>query len=154
MLAGREYYRRTTEGFYRLEHFALEDMFGRRPHPELEIRLELLPRAADDPHSDIRFSLRNVGRGIAKHPAFLARLQDVKILATNGHVANATAINNGLPTVTYSEDIGVVHATGIWTVVGGVVVLQPVKGAPLPVDITMYCENMSPRTVQGNLTAD
>jgi hypothetical protein len=35
MLACREYYKRTTEGFYALEHFDLDDMFGRRPVPSL-----------------------------------------------------------------------------------------------------------------------
>lgn len=33
MLADREYFRRSTEGFRRMEHFELEDMFGRRPRP-------------------------------------------------------------------------------------------------------------------------
>src|SRR5258706_5120319 len=40
VLADREYYRRTASGSRRLEHIDLEDMFGRRPRPVLEVELE------------------------------------------------------------------------------------------------------------------
>ena len=30
------YYKRSGDSFYRMEHFDLEDVFGRRPHPKLE----------------------------------------------------------------------------------------------------------------------
>jgi len=42
MLADREYFKRSTEGFYRLEHFDLEDLFGRRPKPALRFSHRLL----------------------------------------------------------------------------------------------------------------
>lgn len=36
----REYYKRSEDGCYRLEHFDLEDMFGRRQRPLLELFVE------------------------------------------------------------------------------------------------------------------
>jgi predicted HTH transcriptional regulator len=57
LLAGREYYRRSTEGFYRLEHFDLEDAFGRRPRPVLRLQLDLIPRTGEDPHEEVGFAL-------------------------------------------------------------------------------------------------
>lgn len=74
MLYCREYFKRTTEGFYRLEHFDLEDMFGRRPRPVLEIkhRVErggVQSGAGTTIHfARIFFELENVGRGSAQAP--------------------------------------------------------------------------------------
>jgi len=74
MLAEREYYKRTTEGFYALQHFDLEDMFGRRPVPSLFIgtRVECGSRAGGygGRTQDVRIELRieNRGRGSARAP--------------------------------------------------------------------------------------
>jgi hypothetical protein len=76
MIANREYYKRTTEGFYKLEHFDLEDMFGRRPRPALTRILELRPRGGDDPHEELHFAFVNRGRGIAKYVGFVCRFDD------------------------------------------------------------------------------
>lgn len=39
-MSSREYYKRNIQGKYRLEHFDLEDMFGRRQKPALSLELE------------------------------------------------------------------------------------------------------------------
>jgi hypothetical protein len=75
MLADREYYKRSTEGFYRLEHFDLEDLFGRRPVPVLRVTLD---RRADGLQTEgpgttiytgrVVVALRNEGRGSARSP--------------------------------------------------------------------------------------
>lgn len=51
------YFKRSGSGFYRMEHFDLEDMFGRRRRPLLSLRLKLVPRQGDDPHEELHFTL-------------------------------------------------------------------------------------------------
>jgi hypothetical protein len=50
-----------------MEHYELEDVFGRRLRPVLFLDFELHPRATDDPYEELRFYLSNEGRGLAKH---------------------------------------------------------------------------------------
>jgi hypothetical protein len=75
MLAGREYYKRSTEGFYRLEHFDLEDLFGRRPTPDLRLRATVKPtgRSFGTPMGEkvtgiVIIAIENAGRGAARAP--------------------------------------------------------------------------------------
>lgn len=62
---GREdrYYKRSGSAFYRLEHFDIADMFGRRRRPVLTVRLI---RERDG--ASLLVAIRNDGRGIAKAP--------------------------------------------------------------------------------------
>lgn len=150
MLEDREYFKRTTEGFYRLEHFDLEDMFGRRPHPSLTLHLELRSRPGDDPHEELHFGFVNVGRGIAKYVGFVCRFESgVQIAGARGGPWDATAANNGMPTVTYAENSAVIHPTGIVNFVGHAIVRRSEKSQPLRVQISWYCENMTMRSFDG-----
>lgn len=154
MLADREYYKRTTEGFYRLEHFDLEDMLGRRPHPSLSLHLELQPRPGDDPHEELHFGFLNVGRGIAKYSGLMCRFEkDVHIAAGMG-VQNQTSVNHGLPTVAYSDNIGVIHPTGVVNFVGHAILLRAAKGQPLKVQVSWFCEGMTMRRFEGEVTKE
>jgi len=67
------YYRRNGDAFFRMEHFELEDMFGRRPRPELSAFYRIEPGGSNGviPVARIVVGLRNTGRGTAHHP-FLA----------------------------------------------------------------------------------
>lgn len=67
----REYHRRHGSGFFRMEHYEIAEMFGRRLGPELRIRWEL--RQFDITNAGVgiaRISLgiENVGRATAKYP--------------------------------------------------------------------------------------
>lgn len=68
------YYKRSGDSFYPLEHFDLEDMFGRRPKPKLEIATHVLPAGGVSGSGtvqvffDVLLGIRNVGRGIARFP--------------------------------------------------------------------------------------
>jgi len=53
------YYKRSGDHFYRMEHFDIADMFGRRARPELRLFVEM--RHFGEPH--IVLGLENVGRG-------------------------------------------------------------------------------------------
>jgi hypothetical protein len=74
MLAEREYFKRSVEGFYRLEHFDLEDMFGRRPRPVLVIKHRVGPvsmklaAGKNIKSAQISFEMENTGRGSALAP--------------------------------------------------------------------------------------
>jgi hypothetical protein len=74
MLWDREYFKRTTEGFYKLEHFDLEDMFGRRPRPLLSLSHEVVRGsqgggpAGSWVEVKIIIKLHNSGRGSARAP--------------------------------------------------------------------------------------
>jgi hypothetical protein len=147
MLSDREYYKRTTEGFYRLEHFDLEDMFGRRPHPSLVVVVELRPRPGDDPHEEVHFAFRNDGRGIAKHTGFLCNFDaGVQVAGTSGHIQNVTNLNRGTPSVSYQDNVGVIHPNSITYSVGHAIIKRQGKGMALQVSIKWYCENMTVRS--------
>lgn len=152
MRADREYFRRSTEGFYRLEHFDLEDAFGRRPHPSLVMTVELVPRPGEDPYEDVKFVLRNEGRGIARYLGAMCEFSgDVTIVATNGW-DNNTNLNQGRSVVSYADNVGVIHAVPITTSLGGATIKRPAKGTALSVQLRWYCEGMMQRIFSGAVT--
>ena len=94
--ADREYYRRSTEGFYRMEHFDLEDAFGRRPHPSLTLSADFVPRPGDDPHEEVHLAILNEGRGLAKHVGLtLEFAAGVQVAGVSPGINNNTHINRG-----------------------------------------------------------
>lgn len=64
------YMKRAGASFYKLEHFDLEDMFGRRPRPALEVvaRVKLQWRTAALVRACVIVGLRSRGRGSARAP--------------------------------------------------------------------------------------
>lgn len=155
MLADREYFRRSTEGFYRLEHFDLEDAFGRRPHPSLSLELELVPRLGEDPHEDLRFAMRNEGRGMARYIGIMCGFsEDVTVASTDLSWHNITNLNKGRPFVSYSDNVGVIHAVAVTTHLGSVTIRRADKGTPLSVSLRWYCEGMVEKTFSGTIMPD
>ena len=153
MRADREYYRRSTEGFYRLEHFDLEDAFGRRPHPSLVMTVDLVPRPGEDPYEEVKCALRNEGRGMARYAGAMCEFSgDVTIVATNSGWNNNTNLNQGRPIVSYADNVGVIHAVPIAANIGGAVIQRPAKGTALSVQLRWYCEGMMERTFSGTVT--
>jgi Putative DNA-binding domain len=153
MRADREYFRRSTEGFYRLEHFDLEDAFGRRPHPSLVMTVELVPRAGEDPYEEVKFAVRNEGRGIARYVGAMCEFSgDVTIAATDSGWNNNTNLNKGRPIVSYSDNFGVLHAVPITASIGGATIRRPAKGTALSVHLRWYCEGMMERTLSDTVT--
>lgn len=100
MLADREYYKRSTEGFYRLEHFDLEDMFGRRPIPRLELTTTLVQRGSSGGGGQTEYkglavvAITNVGRGSARAPFLAIEVDNKYNLARGGLDGNG---GQGLP---------------------------------------------------------
>ena len=59
------YYKRSGDSFYKMEHYDLEDMFGRRRKPRLEFTTRQERRGAN---TEIIVGIRNVGRATARTP--------------------------------------------------------------------------------------
>ena len=64
-LGEERYYKRIGDSFYRMEHFDLEDMFGRRKGPKLVLSTWL---TGERPNITIYLGIKNEGRGTAKAP--------------------------------------------------------------------------------------
>jgi hypothetical protein len=68
-----KFYQRIGSGTFPMEYFQIEDMFGKRLHPKLELYLERTKIGAgvfsQKPERAFQLGLSNVGRGIAKFPS-------------------------------------------------------------------------------------
>ena len=148
ILAEHMYWRRVSTGHRRMEHYELEDTFGRRLRPALRVFVELRPRPEGDPHEELHFFLLNEGRGVARHVGFLCTLdQEAKIQQVHG-LENATQINAGSPTISYTNDVSVIHSNGILLATGQATVLRESKGSPLAMSVRWYTEGMDTRRAE------
>jgi hypothetical protein len=150
MLAKREYWCRTSSGHVRkMEHYELEDFFGRRLRPVLRLQVELRPRPGPEPLEDVYFYFLNEGRGVARHAGMLFEFTDAdtQVTVAHGvHMAKPARGNIGRPVVVYYDNAGVVHPNGLFAPLGGVTIKRPKnQGAPLSADARWYAENMSTR---------
>ncbi len=69
----RHFYVRVASGTLPMEYFQIEERFGKRPLPKLEVHIEPQPiverhAIISNPLRLLRFGLTNAGRGIAKFP--------------------------------------------------------------------------------------
>ena len=85
------YYKRSGDSFYRMEHYDLEDMFGRRRRPKLSLTTRLLGRGA---HTHIVLGIENSGRGTAVAPYLAFNITQPFAPSMFGLDGNR---NNGLP---------------------------------------------------------
>ena len=60
------YYKRSGDSFHRMEHFDIEDMFGRRKKPKLI--LQAYGKRLGSSTVGVILGLKNLGRGAAKYP--------------------------------------------------------------------------------------
>jgi len=143
------YFKRSGSGFYRMEHFDLEDMFGRRQRPSIALNSSVVPRPGEDPHEEVHFSIVNSGRGIAKHAGFFCQFeQGVTVAAVQGHLTNVSGLNRGNPVVSYQDSVSVIHPNGIALSAGHAIIQRSAKGQPLNMEVSLYCENMQVRSGQ------
>jgi predicted HTH transcriptional regulator len=73
-LGEQRYYKRSGDSFYMMEHFDLEDMFGRRQKAKLEILPE--HKAIEDGIEEITIRVINKGRAVARHSGFVMRFEN------------------------------------------------------------------------------
>jgi hypothetical protein len=139
------YYKRSGASFYRMEHFDIADMFGRRQRPSLFPIIEFRSCTVDDPHEEVHFGFINKGKEIAKHVGFFCHFDDtVGIIGVTNphHLSDVTKLNQGHPTVSYSNPLNVIHPNGIIQNVGYVTICREDKTKRLKLSIYWYCENM------------
>ena len=67
LLGLQRYYKRSGDSFYAMEHFDLEDMFGRRKRPVLEVIYQI---QSHPQKPQIKLGIKNRGRGSAPAPYF------------------------------------------------------------------------------------
>lgn len=74
------YYKRSGDSFYRMEHYDIEDMFGRRKKPKLSLYTDIIvsgtghTREGDIYWRSVIISIKNTGRGLAKHVCLKLKL--------------------------------------------------------------------------------
>lgn len=96
MAADNRYYKRSGDSFYKMEHFDLEDMFGRRRRPRLEISARLWPGGQsggggrNTQHGKLIITARNAGRTSAKSLFISLRVDGPYRLARHGLDGNGT----------------------------------------------------------------
>lgn len=85
------YYKRSGDSFYKMEHFDIADMFGRRRRPKLEAIARLRGQRAE---TQIVIGLRNEGRASARAPYIAINCEGPFRRSTFGLDGNH---NEGLP---------------------------------------------------------
>src|SRR5665213_1901909 len=112
-----------------MEHFDLEDMFGRRQKPKLEIVFEEGKKA--EGVEDLIVLLINQGRAVARHAGFLMTFQNVEIVEVGPEMENISHVNAGRPVVAFDKQTGVLHPNGIRMNLGSIRVRR--KDPTLPI---------------------
>jgi hypothetical protein len=142
-LGEHRYFKRSGDSFYRMEHFDLEDMFGRRQKPKLSIRvvrrIEDLEGRGQVERLDIDVS--NEGRAVAKHAGFFAAFENVELVGVS---QLNSSYNNNRPTVSFSHDNGVIHPGGVAMHAGFVRLRRLDARANIVMRLRYYCEGARP----------
>lgn len=66
-LGENRYYKRSGDGFYKMEHYDIADMFGRRRKPKLSVFYRVVGRYSN---AEVHLGIRNEGRATARAPFF------------------------------------------------------------------------------------
>jgi hypothetical protein len=135
------YYKRSGDSFYRMEHFDLEDMFGRRQKPHLNTYLRVVPIPEDYSQEEVQITLENDGRAIAKHVSLHMQLGNADITSVGGNIRNVSNLNDGRPTTSYTNDLGVIHPNGVRISVGYVRLRRRNPNDPITFRVSSCCEN-------------
>lgn len=111
-LADKRYYKRIGDSFRKMEHHDIEDMFGRRNKPKLELGLKATLSAESKPAATylLRVSITNTGRAVSRSYGFdlefVTKLLDGQVhnsyMAEKGLIVdNTEAGNTGIGLLKY-----------------------------------------------------
>ena len=142
-MGDREYYKRSAEGCYRLEHFDLEDMFGRRQRPYLELFVDL--GSSVDGYEQFTFSMENQGRALAHHVGLIASSEQIDVVHAGGGFIQFPDPSPGLTTFGWTAELTMIHPIPLRMVFGKPVLLKRRAPGPITLKATWYCEHMSYR---------
>lgn len=157
------YYVRSGSSFVQASHTQLEDMFGRRPKPNLELsmRLHRAGSGGGEQHFYLLLGIENTGRGSAKSP-FLA----VKVYSPyrinkygidgNGHFGLAPiARSHGSDFNKYGSNSNVVIHPGVTLDVTAISLKVPFNANPSdiePLNLDFHIAAENSRTIDGSRT--
>jgi hypothetical protein len=140
-LGENRYYKRSGESFYCLEHFDLEDMFGRRAKPKLSPGI--IRNKTPDGLNKIDFYVINSGRAVAKHAELFIELINVNVKGVDHPLQNVSHLNPGRVVFSFKDNVGVIHPNLFNVAVGSVTVDIIDRGKPMEVRTSIYCEHMA-----------
>lgn len=137
-LGEHRYYKRSGDSFYKMEHFDLEDMFGRRQKAKLEIHPE--HKRNEDGVDEITVRLLNTGRAVARHANLSFWFENVDLVGVSDSLRNASAVNSGRPVVQYNNDAGVIHPNGILVMLGRITLRRVNNALSIKAIVTISCD--------------
>lgn len=145
----REYLKRNQQGKYKLEHFDLEDMFGRRQKPRLELIIDA-PNSTSDSEKKVReftFRIINRGRNIGRFICIFIKFGNGVSCINKSGFQDVSSLNNGIVTFSYNNNLEVIHPNGVSNNIGKITLkLDDCLKTEVEAFISISCENMMPRT--------
>lgn len=148
------YYKRSGDSFYRMEHYDLNDMFGRRQKPDLSVAMVFEDAGAQNLER-LRFKIKNVGKRIAKYSGMLITFSDeINIVSVETPLCDASAINGGHPTLSYIDNFSVIHPNNINYNIGSFTFSRENRDRPLKFELKVYCDEMMCENHAGEILCD
>ena len=123
-LGENRYYKRNQASFLQLEHFDLQDIFGRRPRPNLNLAIDHSASTNGVEGTQVDIWLENQGRGLAKYSSVFGTLRGATIITTSGNLRNVSHLNDGRPVFSYDDNVGVIHPRPVRMHLGKIIVRQ------------------------------
>lgn len=96
-LGDDRYYKRVGDSFYKMEHYDISDMFGRRRRPRMQVFYRIIGIGDD---AQIHLGVKNEGRATARAPFFAFSCQPPMARSAYGLDGNR---NEGLPFLRFSS---------------------------------------------------
>lgn len=101
------YYKRSGDSFYMMEHFDIEDMFGRRKKPKLDLNIHFnsaLIIGGTHYRLKVILGIKNNGRGSAKAPFLILRIKRPYHISQYGLDGNGNFGLNRLISTTHGNE--------------------------------------------------
>jgi len=178
MVKSREYYKRGQSGKYRLEHFDLEDMFGRRQKPYISLEVkstqvskQILVNELDSSQGDSKFLgtinyelfINNIGKYIAKNTILILSFPGETLLKANiiphslsgGFVSSIAPLNFGKQVFQFNLIKSLFYPT-LQTIVAEIEISPSLLGLSsldnIKINWEAYAEDM--QNLQGEIVLD
>jgi Putative DNA-binding domain len=136
------YYKRSGDSFYKMEHYDIQDMFGRRRKPSLSL---ILNKKSGTVNNEIieetyQICLLNNGKCSAKFPGAFIEFENCKIKSING-LNDLSLLNEGRCIVGFEDNIGVIHPNGIVRQIGIITITRPIGNQFIIIKGKIYCDD-------------
>lgn len=142
-LGENRYYKRNGQQFLQLEHFDLEDMFGRRQKPKLDIYVINNRDLANGAIEVLDIMVKNTGKALARHLGVKINLEGATIVRCQ-NFEDASHLNEGRP-VAFNENTSFVfHPTGVRYSLGKIWYQRNNQEMNIALTAHYYCEHVMP----------